>query len=175
MAKATHLSPESVLCDIIRPGDFLDCYTVNMATETLPLSDIAQCVFTTFPWWARVLLGLRDVGVSLFGLKTTARLPTNLSYRETLQVGESINFLRIQSLSENEIILGEDDTHLDFRISFRRDPEELGQISLATLVHTHNRFGRFYLSLIKPFHVLIVKTQLDTAVRKFAGVATTQR
>lgn len=88
-------------------------------------------------------------------------MPTNLTFRETLQVGEQINFLTILSLSEQEIVLGEDDKHLDFRIAFRREGTGISRVSLATLVKPHNSFGRTYLRLIQPFHDRIVLSRLD--------------
>ena len=52
------------------------------------------------------------------------------------------------------LILGIDDSHLDFRISVLKQD---GMIFFGTWVRTKNRFGRFYLTLIMPFHILIVR------------------
>ena len=54
--------------------------------------------------------------------------------------------------TEDEIILGTDDRHLDFRIGLIRAE---GRLYMSTWVHPHNRWGRAYLALVMPFHILI--------------------
>lgn len=89
------------------------------------------------PGWAAALLGLRNALVRPFGLKTggakSAIFPT---CHET----------------DDEIVLGTDDTHLNFRIGvYRQD----GRLFMSTWVHPHNLWGRAYLRLVMPFHILI--------------------
>ncbi len=162
---ASELAPESGLRAYIKPGDFLDCYAVELKHDGQSISQIAQQLFLDMPGWVRFLLAVRDMAVSPFGLKTAASLPMDHRRRTSVETGEAINFFRIHSVSENEIILGEDDRHLDFRISIARDAVSPTRVSLATWVHTHNRLGRTYLRLIMRFHVLIVTSQL-AALRK---------
>lgn len=161
MAYPSQLSRESQLHQTKQKGDFLDCFSVDLAHDDRPLADLAQTTFIELPAWTRALLAIRDSVVSVRGLMTTRGLPKDLSHREILQVGQQINFLTILSLSEHEIILGEDDAHLDFRISFRMDGVDPRRISLATLVQPHNRYGRIYLRLILPFHNRIVRSRLN--------------
>jgi hypothetical protein len=54
--------------------------------------------------------------------------------------------------SEDEVILGIDDRHLDFRIGLIRHE---GRIFMSTWVHPHNLWGRGYLATVMPFHILI--------------------
>lgn len=158
--KTSELALESELRPFVRPGDFLDCYSVELRREGFSLAEIAQQLFLDMPGWVRFLLAVRDLGVMPFGLKTAANLPRDDRRRASVLPGEAINFFRVRSVSENEIILGEDDKHLDFRISISRDAASPQRISLATWVRTHNPLGRTYLRLIMRFHVLIVTTQL---------------
>ena len=72
---------------------------------------------------------------------------------------------------DNEIIMGEDDHHLDFRISvlYRNGEHEDGSsphVIISTVVLCHNALGRIYLRVIKPFHRVIVKSGLRRAVVK---------
>ena len=164
--KRTELAGESALHDIFKPGDFLDCYTVAMPPDR-PLGEIAQYILLAMPGWARTLLRIRDRIVHIFGIKTTRDLSQGNSFRKSLAVGGRVGFMQIRSISEREIILGEDDSHLDFRVVLRREPGEEGLVSLATLVHRHNLIGRMYLMLIMPFHKLIVKSRLAAAAQYF--------
>lgn len=161
MVYRSQLSKGSALHQIKRGQDFLDCFSVDLLHEARSLSELAQVTFIELPVWVQALLAIRDTAVSIKGLKTTRGLPKDLSFRDELHVGEQINFLSILSISEHEIILGEDDNHLDFRIAFRVDGSSTRRISLATLVHPHNRYGRVYLKLIVPFHNRIVRSRLS--------------
>lgn len=160
MVQRRQLSQDSALHQIRQEQDFLDCFSVDLPDDARTLSDLAQTTFIELSPWIQALLAIRDSAVSIKGLKTTRRLPKNLSFRDRLHVGEQINFLTILSLSEHEIILGEDDAHLDFRIAFQVDGRNPRRVSLATLVHPHNRYGRIYLKLILPFHNRIVRSRL---------------
>ena len=163
------LPAASALNQFRAPGDFLDCYTVRLETGgERPIAEIAQRIFIGFPRWVAALLLLRDVAVRPFGLKTAASLPNDSRFRASLQPGDAINFFPVHSVGEDEIILGEDDRHLDFRISVHRRPDQPDSIGLATWVRTHNCLGETYLRMIFPFHVAIVRSRLGTVQRHYA-------
>ena len=166
--RKTELAQDSQLHGYVGNGDFLDCYSVEIGRADVPIAEVAQRLFTGLPCWINSLLAARDIGVSVFGLKTTAGLPRNEEMRESVQVGDQINFFPVRSIEENEIILGEDDRHLDFKIAVRRDGENADRISLATWVHTHNPLGAIYLHTITAFHILIVNSRLTALARHYA-------
>lgn len=168
VVRKTELAKESQLHGFFKNDDFLDCYSVKIDQADAPIHEIAQRLFMDLPRWINALLAVRDLGVTPFGLKTTANLPKNTASRTSIEVGDQINFFSVRSISKDEIILGEDDLHLDFKISVYRDSKSSGQISLATWVRTHNRLGKIYLGMIAPFHVLIVNSQLTGLARHFA-------
>ena len=63
----------------------------------------------------------------------------------------------------DEIVLGFDDRHLDFRIVVQTETidSERTAVRMMTLVNRHNLLGRVYLAVIMPFHKLIVGTTLS--------------
>jgi Protein of unknown function (DUF2867) len=123
----------STLWSLHQPGDFLDCYSV---ASTLSPRDAAARGLA-LPGWAQHLLGLRNLLVRPFGLKTgTVEGPIFPTCHETA----------------DEIILGTDDRHLNFRIGVIRQD---GRLYMSTWVHPHNLWGRAYLRLVLPFHILI--------------------
>ena len=68
---------------------------------------------------------------------------------------------QLHSFREPPQVLGENDSHLDFRLSLLRRRDERGEVLIATTaVHTHNRLGRIYSLLIRPFHKLVVRATL---------------
>src|SRR4051812_5108527 len=72
----------------------------------------------------------------------------------------------VQWESDDEIVLGEDDRHLDFRLSLLRRNSPTGtQLIATTVVHSHNAFGFAYLNVIRPFHHLVVRASLAQFAR----------
>ena len=82
--------------------------------------------------------------------------------------GERLGLFKVFSRSENELILGEDDKHLDFRVSLLQVPlsSSKAELTISTTVKFHNAFGRSYFFLVKPFHKLIVQTMLKGIVHQ---------
>ena len=111
------------------------------------------------PGWALKLMVLRDVIVARFGIRTAKQMEA--------RPGTRIGIFRIFAVSDDEIIVGEDDSHLDFRLSVlrNRDAGPHGSITMSSVVHCHNWVGRAYILLIRPFHKLIVRRSLARAVK----------
>jgi hypothetical protein len=63
--------------------------------------------------------------------------------------------------------MGENDKHLNFRVAVQLHQQESGksEIIFMTAVQVHNRLGRYYFMLIKPFHHLVVKVMLRNTVK----------
>jgi hypothetical protein len=64
----------------------------------------------------------------------------------------------VVSRSTDEVVLGFDDRHLDFRIVAVVDG---GFVTLTTVVRWHNAWGRAYLAAIMPFHRAIAARMLE--------------
>ena len=115
------------------------------------------------PWVDR-LMKVRDGVVSFFGLKTAKALRADTSTR-TPRVG----IFRIYETHADEVVLGEDDRHLDFRVSVLRGTSamagEVDELVAVTVVHCHNLLGRNYIRLIAPFHRMVVRSALERAAR----------
>jgi len=101
--------------------------------------------------------------VACFGLKTAKHLATLSQDADS----KRISFFKVYSTSKTEIVLGEDDKHLDFRVSVlcsdERSPEIGQQLILSTVVNCHNLLGRTYILIIAPFHRMVVKASLRRA------------
>jgi len=105
------------------------------------------------------LIALRDTLVAGFGLKTSSELRDDVAT-------DRIDFFRVYDRRRHEIILGEDDHHLDFRLSVLVEESALCRRLVATTVVTFNHLGgRAYIAGIAPFHRLIVKSSLRRAER----------
>lgn len=107
------------------------------------------------PAWQKALLAARDAMVTPFGLKTSGAVGAS---RDS---DDRVDFFPVHWEGSDEIVLGEDDRHLDFRLSLlrRRSPAGMSLIA-TTVVHSHNALGCTYLTRIRPFHHLVVRANL---------------
>ena len=163
---ATSLPSESGIAGLFPGADLADAFAVPLPPDVAgrSIEDIARKVLDDPAPWFRALLAVRDGVMSPFGVKTSARMRAAAQKRG----GARIDFFTILSRSDRELILGEDDRHLDFRVSILvRDRRGGGQeLVMTTVVHCQNRLGRAYLGAIAPFHRLVVQSNLRRAVRR---------
>jgi hypothetical protein len=97
---------------------------------------------------------LRNTLVSPFGLKTSGEGEP--------APGGIIGLFPVVSETPERLVAGFNDRHLDFRVVVDVGALEHGrQVTLTTLVRTHNLPGRLYLFMVMPFHRMIARTLLQ--------------
>ena len=138
----TALISDSELHGYVKEGDFLDCYS---APAALPARKAAE-IIVDFPSWAQVLLRIRRLVTTPFGLSN-----------EGPEADDKLGPFPVELDSEGEVIAGFDDKHLNFRVSVT---SQNGRVALATWVRPHNFGGRLYLALIMPFHIAIARNAM---------------
>jgi hypothetical protein len=148
-------------------ADLADAFAVPIAAADMAkgLDNLARSALGDPAPWIRLLLGLRDALVAGFRVKTTREVRR----AAIADKAERIDFFRILARTDRELILGEDDRHLDFRLSLllRARPDGSGdELVATTVVRCHNALGRVYLALIARFHRLVVITNLSRASNK---------
>lgn len=153
------LPPVSRLSSSFGQADFADAFSVDLPeTASHDVESLARHVFAHQPEWIAILLRLRDMLVWPFGLKRAVDLQA--------KGGDRISIFRVFERYDDEIVLGENDTHLDFRVSVFVQPASRGQpqrLILTTLVFYNRLLGRAYIALIAPFHRAVVRASLDRA------------
>ncbi|MEE4010443.1 DUF2867 domain-containing protein [Roseibium sp. FZY0029] len=166
MAISDKLPEDSLLNAYRAADDFLDTYSIPIrGREDLLTADmrlLAERILTADIGWITALMSFRDKLAALVGMKTTQALAQERTAEAAAEkgVGDRIGFFKIYSVSENEIILGENDWHQDFRLSLYRQRQNGPRIYASTCCKPHNLAGHAYLALILPFHKMIVKTML---------------
>jgi len=141
--------------------DLADAFAIRLPAGTSSDPDLlARFILSHQPSWIGWLMNVRDIVVACFGLKTARHL-ASLAHR--------IGPFKVYSTNQTEIVLGEDDKHLDFRLSIlcagETEPEGSRQLVFSTVVQCHNRLGRAYIFVIAPFHRLVVRASLLRAAR----------
>jgi hypothetical protein len=172
MAAAVRKVPvplDSLAARAFAAPDYADAFRVTLRNPDLRWVDTcAREIFLATPRWVHLLLALRERLASLAGLKTAVRRPSPADVEDfVFRTGNRLALFEVRDRTADEILLGEDDRHLDFRVSLRLEPDdELRRLTVVTAVRLNGRPGRLYLVLVKPFHRLIVATLLRAAARR---------
>ncbi|GAA5126372.1 DUF2867 domain-containing protein [Pseudonocardia adelaidensis] len=129
--------------------DWTDAHAVTAlpGTPSDP-QDWADAVFRDPPRWVLAALGLRELLVGLVGIDRAGRRAFDTLAR-----------------TDDEVLLGTDANHLDFRVSVRREPT---RVVLTSVVQLHNRRGRGYSALVRPVHPVVVRAMLNRAARRLS-------
>ena len=135
----------SALHDALPRVDYSDAYSADLpdGASTDPHVWVDR-LFAKPPRAFRLLMGARDRLVGTAGLKKAG-----------------VPFPELRSTAE-EVVLGVDDLHLDFRVGVRVDP--VGRrVTVGTVVLFHNLFGRLYFLPVRPVHGVVVRSMLREA------------
>ena len=149
--------------------DYIDSYQgvfVSFKREMNSV-EITKIFFNSISQWANNLFKIRNKVVSIFGLKTPEKTTKSMD-DFTFEENEKKGLFRVYSKTENEIVLGEDDKHLNFRVSILKEPFENDKqkLTISTTVTFNNWFGKFYFLPVKPFHKLIVISMLKKTIKQ---------
>lgn len=137
-----------------------DAYAVALPSGAATDPEVlARHVFGHQAPWVQRLMRMRDAIMKRFGVKTSVEL------KRSAQGGAPrVGIFRIYEKGPCEIVMGEDDAHLDFRVSVMcRASGDGQQLVASTVVHCHNLLGRAYILVIAPFHRQVVRSSLRRA------------
>jgi hypothetical protein len=139
--------------ELLAGAQFIDAFRVKVARPDLDARYAAEAMFARQPRWVETLIALRNMLVTPFGLKTSGAADGAPQ--------DMIGLFPVVSETPGRLVAGFNDKHLDFRVVI--DAAATGaarNVTLTTLVLTHNWLGRIYLALILPFHRLIAPALL---------------
>ena len=148
-----------------------DAFAINLPPDVVACPEqLARYVFANQPAWVDTLMGVRDTLVAGFGLKTAKQLAalSAVASEKSDRAEKRIAIFKIYESNAKEVFLGEDDSHLNFRISVQLRPATAAsapQLVVSTVVHCHNLLGRCYITVIAPFHRQVVQSGLRRAAK----------
>ena len=163
-ARAVPMPSNSVLVPLYAGADLLDAFAITLPVQASDdVEVLARIALERQAGWIRALVRVRDVVMAPAGVASSRAVGLAGAAR-----GPVIGFLPLLSKSATELILGADDSHLDFRVTvqIRTDATNGRELLAGTVVHCHNRLGRLYLATIAPFHRVIMRANLERAVRE---------
>ncbi len=162
-ARAVPVPSDSALAPMYLSADLLDAYAIHLpegASDNLEV--LARVLFERQAGWIRALTWVRDAVMTTVGVKSSRAIGAAAAAE-----GSVIGYFPLLSKSAGELVVGEDDRHLDFRVAILLRMAAAGrrELVVVTVVHCHNRLGRTYLAVIAPFHRTILRANLERAVR----------
>lgn len=154
------------------PGAYFhDSYQALLPAQAAGSSalELSLQTFLKTPVWIDFLMRLRNRVVGLVGLKNLGSFnhldpgkPAS-AYR----VGDRVGIFSLRYLTENEVILGDSDKHLDVQVSVcKLMRDEVPLVSISTVVHVHNRLGKIYMFFVAPAHKVIAPATLRGLLRR---------
>jgi len=136
--------------------DYVDSYSIKLDRDDVRSWEPIAAFFQSSPKWFNHLFRLRNSIVKKLGLKVGMVNSEKIDL--PFHVGDKFGLFELFELNQVEGVLGENDFHLDFRLSFMIDENNI--LHVTTAIVFNNIFGKIYLFLIKPFHKFIVPFSL---------------
>jgi hypothetical protein len=143
---------------------------VKTATGPIGLRAFVARVFSYQPGWVTFLFGIRWGFVRLLGLKQEGIPKTQRARPEDVPMtpGDTFEFLTVQAAQADQYWIGRfDEKHLTGHVVVTAEPvdDQTRRFRLMTIVHYNNWAGPIYFSVIKPFHHLVVRLAVQSAVK----------
>jgi hypothetical protein len=161
---AVALPQPSLIQGALVPIDYVDAFSVEVPAGTFDDVDTLARACTSLPRWVDRLMWLRNRVVSRFGLQVShADVPRD--HGGTIRPGTAVGIFLVLARSDDELLMGLDDKHLDFRFSLLMESSGQRERAIATTtVKFNNTWGRLYFTFVKPFHRLIIPALLRAAI-----------
>ncbi len=153
--------------ELIERAYFRDSFRASLNRSDLGVTDIFFAIFAHHPLWMKLLLIVRNKAASLAGLDapSASEIIRHADIKDRYVIGEKIGVWPIFSLSEDEVVAGRNNKHLDFRVSVLKLPDGDGSsVAVSTVCTVHNLFGKLYLFFVVPFHRYGVRKLMSNAL-----------
>ncbi len=161
----TTVPHDSLLQTTLADADFYDAYEAPLNDRALSPTEIFLRASRATPQWVGVAMTLRNQIVRRLGLKDVGTMREyGGKSADTYRVGDRLGIFHIFGKTENELLLGIDDRHLDVRVSLMKSEQNsLSRYVVSTVVHMHNRLGRIYMAPVGRIHPLVVRAMMRRA------------
>lgn len=147
---------------------YADAYRTTLPSALAVDLDALLATIFDPPRWVAALMALRNRVVRPLGLKTGGDLAGAAA--RSLDAGRGL--VRIYARGDDELVLGLDDRHLDFRVGILRERgTDQTAVTVSTIVQFNSWLGRLYFVPVRPFHRLIVPAMIARARRQLIARA----
>jgi hypothetical protein len=150
----------------LQGADFFDSYEMRIQHAGRSALEIYLGLIAKTPAWVTFLMATRNRVVLLLGLKNLGQLGdvAKTKNASAYRVGDRVGIFSLLSATDDEVILGDSDKHLDVKVSICKLGKGTQEsVAVSTVVHIHNLLGRVYMFFVKPMHKLIAPAVLARA------------
>ena len=158
---------ESVMLEESKRYGYSDSFSISLKRPDVESWELLAAFFQSAPKWVDKLFVLRNKLVSAFSLKT--RMVDTTQLNPPFRKGQQFGVFRVCEITDNEVVLGENDKHLDFRTSLFIERGVNNQLVISTIVKVNNILGTVYFFVVKRVHRIIVPIMLNRMVRNIDG------
>lgn len=156
-----------------RVYDYVDSFqgVFTDKNDNITSTEVGKSFFLSGPRWVGQLLTFRNRLVGFLGLKTSGKIRDRQKMLDDFrgEKGEKMGLFKVFDKTMDEIVLGEDDKHLNFRVSLLIDRptshDTSKKLIISTTVKFNNWLGRVYFLPVRPFHQLIVPVMLKGIIK----------
>jgi methionine synthase II (cobalamin-independent) len=159
-------APEGSLIALRLTGAYFhDAWMIHAAEPNLDALDQFLRVAKKTPAWIDRLMRIRNHVVGWFGLKnlgSIAQIEPSVA-ASNYQAGDRVGIFTLISNSDNEVLLGDSDKHLNVVVSVHKQADSTKKsatVTVTTVVHVHNWLGRLYMMPVTPAHKVIVRSMV---------------
>lgn len=174
--KKVRVPAKSLAMHAFSKVDYADAYAVPLPPgNEVDIDTLARAFFSAAPNWVDALMSLRDVLAGSIGLKmaASATRPSKQEMKRKLEPGMRAGVFKVYERTEREILMGEDDRHLDFRVSVLLHRQAgVRWLVVSTVVRFNGWLGRAYFLPVRPFHKLIVPAMVKGMVKAAETLST---
>lgn len=146
---------------------WVDAWEAPLSRRDLSATDLFGATMGRQPRWLDTALRLRDRIGRFFGIRSVGAFAGDGETASSTRVGigDRLGIFTVLAVDDGELLVGEDDVHLDYRLTFHRDLEG-GRFVVAMALRTHNLLGRLYMLPVGPVHRHLVRNMLRGAVAR---------
>ncbi|MBT0588044.1 DUF2867 domain-containing protein [Alteromonas oceanisediminis] len=148
------------LASFARGSHFRDALSANINHLFMTPSQLQHGIFAHMPSWVNTLMSIRNRVVKWFGFNTSEN--TMVPESIELDVGDTAGFMHVIAKYPEEIISYAEDRHMAFYLSVSK---RNNKVIVSTLVNQKTVIGRLYVTSILPFHYIIARAVIHSAVK----------
>lgn len=155
----------SQLWSWLQTATFHDTFEADLSEPGLSPIEIFQRAARATPRWAARLMAIRNRAVKFVGLKDVGALAERVERPPAAyRIGDRLGIFTLMARTDDEIVLGIDDHHLDVRVSVLKFTRGgAARYAMSTAVKTHNLLGRLYMIPVGRIHPIIVRALMRDA------------
>jgi sterol desaturase/sphingolipid hydroxylase (fatty acid hydroxylase superfamily) len=157
---ASQVPVNSAISTYLPAAYFYDATSISVNDTGLMALDYFLKALRETPAWVDLLMAARNHVVSMLGLKNLGKLsgldPGKAG--SAYVVGDRVGIFTLIMNSPCEVLLGDQDRHLDVTLSVHTSRDTCSAqvtVTVTTVVHVHNWYGRLYMLPVTPMHRII--------------------